>query len=354
MGDVWWEVYKYELPHMPPVPFSPPPPVKTRRQEIYEDIWPCSNTGQKAREVCIIDYLTLVISSDRLKEERLLDMRYLVHQIFGFGKKVVVGEFQEKTWNFYPYSAQLTDCHGDLVGRIGFGGNRDTYCISLSGAGCKWVKDWVRVAKECRLLEAKVSRIDLAHDDYDGLYLDVHALRARAASGDFASGGCPPHSRFLSDEGSGSGCTLYVGRKGHKELCIYEKGKQLGMKDSSWVRAEVRLYAKHVAIQLEVLAFPSTYFRGAYSVLNELVKGVCTRLKTIKKQVQVTGTALVNWLRRQAGPALHVLSRTFAESWPQYLNENVVREGHPQRFRGVASGDRLYELLRSELCPCAK
>ena len=354
MGDVWSEVYKYELPCMPPVSFSPPPPVKTRRRENYEDIWPCSNTGQKVRKVSIIDYLTLVISSDRLKKARLLNMRSLLHQIFGFEKDVVVGQFQEKTWNFYPYSAHLTDRNGDLVGRIGFGGNRNTYCISLSGAGCKWVKDWVLVAKQCGVLSAKVTRIDLAHDDYDGGYLDIHALRARAAAGDFASGGCPPRTRFLSDEGSGSGCTLYVGGKGHKELCIYEKGKQLGMKDSRWVRAEVRLYAKHVAIPLDVLACPSTYFRGAYSVLNELVKGVCTHLQTIKKQAEVTGQALVNWLRRQAGPALHVLSKTFGESWQKYLNENVVREGHPQRFRGVASGDRLYELLRSELCPCAK
>ena len=354
MGDVWWEVYKYELPHMPPVPFSPPPPVKTWRQQVYEDSWPCSNTGQKASEVSIIDYLTLVISRGRLEDEDLLHVDRLVEQIFGFGNDVVVGEATRKTWNFYPSSAQLTDRNGDLVGRIGWGGNRETVCISLSGAGCKWVKDWVRVAVECRVLYAKVTRIDLAHDDYDGKYLDVHGLRARALAGDFATGGCPPRTRFLSDEGSGSGCTLYVGGKGHKELCVYEKGKQLGMKDSRWVRAEVRLYAKHVSIPLEVLAFPSTYFRGAYSVLNELVKGVCTRLKTIKKQAEVTGQALVNWLRRQAGPALHVLSQTFRDSWQQYLDENVVRAGHPQRFRGVASGDRLYELLRSELCPCAK
>ena len=160
MGDVWYDVIKYELAKMPPVPFSPKPPVKTRRQQIYEDSWPCSNTGQKASEVSIIDYLTLVISRFHLEDEDLLDPVQLVEQIFGFGNNVVVGKVKDKTWNFYPLSAQLTDRNGDLVGHIGLGGNRDTYCISLSGAGCKWVKDWLRVVIECRVLFAKVTRID--------------------------------------------------------------------------------------------------------------------------------------------------------------------------------------------------
>ena len=365
MGDVWREVFLYERPdalaHLSPMEkrfwlednFSPKPPVKTRQELIWEGHGPCSNTGQKASEVAIIDYLTLVISAASLERERVKSIDSLVDRIFGFDGEVTVGEVRKKSWNFYPYSAPLNDRDGCLVGRIGFGGNRNTYCISLSGAGCKWVKDWRSVANECFVLDARVSRVDLAHDDYEGGYLNVHAMRERAAAGDFASGGCPPNTRFLSDEGCGTGSTLYVGGKGHKELCIYEKGKQLGMKESRWVRAEVRLYGKHVAIPLDVLASPSTYFRGAYSVLNEIVEGVCTRLKTIKKQVEATGNALVTWLRRQVGPALNVLSQTFRESWPQFLEEHVVREGQPQRFKGVAKGDALYQLLRSELCPSA-
>jgi DNA relaxase NicK len=66
-------------------------------------------------------------------------------------------------------------------------------------------------------------------------------------------------TRFISDEGHGTGCTLYVGGKGHKELCIYEKGKQQGMPESPWVRMEVRLYGKHVegrAVPVDALRDP--------------------------------------------------------------------------------------------------
>ena len=307
---------------------------------------PSSNTGQKSG--ALVDYFTAVFSAQSLEEAGLTDLRNLLHTLFGSEGELVAGAIRNKPWQFYPMSAVIIDREGELVGRIGLGGNKGTVCVSLSGTGCRWVKNWHTLASHGERLGGKISRVDVAVDDYDGKVLDVHLLRERAAAGEFAEGGRPPAHRFLSDEGHGTGCTLYVGGKGHKELCVYEKGRQLGMAASAWVRAEVRLYGKHVALDWDVLRRPIEYWRGAYTVLGSLVTGVCTRLRTLKRQVEATGTAMADWARRQVGPALKVLLDACG---PEWVVQHIAREGHPGRFRGIAKGDALIELLRNELCP---
>lgn len=329
-------------------------PVGAGQKGLAGQVGPGSNTGQKSEvwndHTAIIDFLTIVFPMSIPVELRCTNIDLLLFRIFGFRGEVIAGEIREKNWNFYPLSAVLIDRDGELVGRIGLGGNKETMCISLSGAGCKWVKNWHQVYWQLGILEAKISRVDVAHDDYEGKRLDVYALRERAAAGDFVQGGCPPRHRFISDEGHNTGSTLYVGGKGHKELCVYEKGKQMGLPSSPWVRAEVRLYGKHVEVPHEVLLNPGEYLRGAYSVLAELIKGICTRIKTIRKQVECSAEAAVAWLNRQAGPMLNVLREAFADSWPDFVEARVLRDGHPGRFKGIAKGEPLHNFVREELC----
>ena len=331
-------------------------PAVTGEKGQAAEIGPGSNTGQKSVSTeggAIIDFLTVVFPFQSADEVRCTQLELLLFRIFGFRGEVRAGAIRKKQWNFYPQSAVLVDRDGEMVGHVGMGGNKETICISLSGAGCKWVSDWARVYRQLGVLSAKISRVDVAHDDYDGERLDVHALRERAANGDFASGGCPPRHRFISDEGHGTGCTLYVGGKGHKELCVYEKGKQMGLPSSPWVRAEVRLYGKHVEVPHDVLLNPSAYLRGSYDVLAQLITGVCTRLKTIRKQVEVSAEAAVAWLHRQAGPMLNVLREAFGHSWADFCEARVLRDGHPGRFRGIAKGEPLHRYVREELCQFA-
>lgn len=317
-------------------------------------VGPGSNTGQKSEvandNTAIIDFLTIVFPFSAAEEVRCTKIDMLLFRIFGFRGEVIAGAIREKQWNFYPLSAVLVDRDGELVGRIGLGGNKETICISLSGAGCKWVTKWEQVYRQLGVLQAKISRVDVAHDDYEGERLNVHALRERAGQGDFVQGGCPPRHRFISDEGHNTGSTLYVGGKGHKELCVYEKGKQMGLPSSKWVRAEVRLYGKHVDVPHEVLLNPGEYLRGAYSVMAELIQGITTRIRTIRKQVECSAEAAVAWLHRQAGPMLNVLRDAFGHSWADFAEARVLREGHPGRFRGIAKGEPLSIYVREELC----
>ena len=312
-------------------------------------VGPGSNTGQKGG--ALIDYFTVTLSAAVLEEKRLTDVRMLLSALFGFRGEVINTPIRDKVWQFYRSSCYLLDREGEMVGRMGFDGNGDTVCVSLSGAGTRWVKSWEHVAAKVTELRGNLSRVDVAYDDYDGEVLDVHDLRARAHKGEFWQGGRPPEFSFKSDEGSGKGSTLYVGAKGHKQLCAYEKGKQLGMPESKWVRAEVRLYGKHVALSVDVLTNPLDHLRGAYDVLGALLHGVCTRLKTIKRAVVVSATAAQRWARRQVGPTLHVFREAFGPKWIEWLEEHVVREGRPGRFRGIAKGDQLSQFIRSELCP---
>lgn len=320
---------------------------------------PRSNTDQKGQGAgALVDYLTIVVSESRLEAGHVTKLSVLLGHIFGFRGEVVATPIRERRWQFYTHSAVLLDRDGEVVGKIGMGGNAGTLCISLSGAGTRWVKSWAHVYRKLQDLGARITRCDLAFDDYDGSILDVHDMRERASRKEFMQGGTPPKWRFLDDGGNDTGCTLYVGSKGHKEFCCYEKGKQLKHVGSRWVRAEVRLYAKHAEISLDVLVDPLAFLRGAYDVLElllaDVARDLCTRIKTTRAAVECSGEALVRYMRRQIGPSLNLLFEAFGGSAEDFIRSRIVREGSPGRFRGIAKGERLQQLLREELCLAAQ
>lgn len=315
---------------------------------------PRSNTGQKGG--ALVDYLTVTIPRFAVEERGLSDLRHLLGTIFGFSGEVVATAVRERRWQFYKNSANLLDRDGEMVGKIGLDGNGDSICVSLSGAGTRWVKNWHTVAHELCNCRAKITRCDLAFDDYTGERINVHAMRERARNRDFMQGGTPPKWQFIDDGDNGTGCTLYVGQKGHKQLCIYEKGKQLGLPSSPWVRAEVRLYGKHCVIPFDTLTDPLAFLRGAYDVLEEVLIGVvhdeCTRIKTQRAAVEATGEALVAYMHRQIGPSINLLCEAFGGSWADFVQDRIRREGSPGRFRGIAKGEQLARLIYEELVTC--
>jgi phage replication initiation protein len=334
--------------------FSPARPVESRAPGSA--IGPSSNTGQKSSGA-LIDFLTVVFSAQSLQAVGLTRAEFILQTIFGLRGEIVAGPIRERSWNFYRLSCVLVDRAGEVVGRMGFDGNGDTVCVSLSGAGTRWIPQsrmGGAVADHIERLGGRISRCDIAHDDHDGDALNVHALRELAQSGAFAEGGRPPKTRFISDEGHGTGCTLYVGGKGHKELCIYEKGKQQGMPESPWVRMEVRLYGKHVegrAVPVDALRDPVAFLRGAYRAIAHLIVGACTRMRTEKAIAEAKVSAMVDWLSRQAGKSLGAIFRAFggdALAAADALCKHVARSGSPGRFVGVMSAD----LLNQELQAC--
>lgn len=308
--------------------------------------------GRRAGFAVGIDYLTLVMPESQVLEEGQTT-RSLLAYLFGV-RTLTATELRPKQWQFYSHSAYVHDPEGNTVGRIGRGGNGGTWCVSLTGAGCRLVEDWRRVQIQAESLSAHISRVDVAWDDYAGLVFDIHSINAMARDGQFAGNGKPPVTRFIDDHGSGKGCTVYVGGKGRKELCCYEKGKALGDPESPWVRIELRLWSRNCVIPLDVLCFPERFLRGAYQVLDErlpIVKHAeAARPEYTRREVDATAEACKRFLKQQCGPMLHLMWSALGPAAEEWFKENVFRNTVPARFKGKG-GDResLHTLLREEL-----
>lgn len=340
---------------------------------VGSQIGPRSNTGQKSAGVierdALVDFLTVVFPQDRLAERGFTRISLLLPGIFGLKPSDVrAGELHAKRWQFYKANAPIVDSDGQLVGRIGCEGNGDTVCVSLAGEACKHIRtkdEWRRVEMQVAACGGRISRCDVAWDDYDGDLGTVRELEAEAREtlteqGGcmlFANGGTPPKTKFLDDHGGGSGCTLYVGQKGHKQLCVYEKGKQLGVNDSPWVRYEARLYGKHCAVPLDILTNPMKYLRGSYGHMELLLArvrpGVAAVIEYTKRAAEASMTALIRWGRRQCGKFLYIGQEMFPdpESFFRFVADFLAREGVPTRLKKLGKASKFIPQLRAELCP---
>lgn len=311
---------------------------------------PNSNTGQKATlSSQIIDFCTVVIPAGALKRSGCPNFRDLLDWIFSTGSDLAMGPILDRVWQFHPQSATLVNQTG-VAGKMGFAEDGKV-CISLTGQGCQHVGDWSLARRRLVELGAWLTRLDIAVDDLLGDTFDVDYFRQAWERHEFTSNGRPPLAQFVDDCSTGKGCTFYVGQKGHKQLCIYDKGKQLGDPDSKHTRCELRLYAKRTDLPLDALTSPGKYFAGAYPLLAYLLIGEAERLQVRETMVNASATAMLRFMRTQAGTALHLvldaLGDKTAEEILDFYRKHIARPGCPGRFKSYI-GDRT-QLLRTQL-----
>lgn len=337
---------------------------------------PCSNTGQNAlihkrrgsltkprRSIpkgdagvgALCDYLSLTLTDASSLLEQVGEEDFaakLVAALFGRDCGLTAGELSGAGFQGYSNSAMVIGNGGELAGRVGIGGNNDTVHVSLSGAGTACITDWQRAVHGILQLGARITRCDLAFDDYEGRYFDPREMYEAVMSGDLtvrANGpGKPPKTRYVTDLGSGAGCTFYAGQKGHKELCVYHKGKEQGDPDSPWVRVEVRFYAKRQQLAPEMLLQPLAYLRGSYNVCEAIPANVTERLRTVRAKVEASAIAWVRFIKTQAGRSLGLVHRVFGDNADAYIREALCRPGDPGRFKGFSS-EHLMQFLREGL-----
>ena len=230
-----------------------------------------------------------------------------------FGKKYSAISQNQNGANFYKYSFNF----GENYGKICIGGQRDTVLIMLNGTGCSLAP----IGWECfmylflsrldeKTQKPKITRIDLAHDDLKGEYLDVHVLDQLETDDLFHCGGAP-HSvshagEWKHGDPNDMGLTLNIGKRSSgKYARFYEKGKQLGDKGgeySRWVRAEVEFKANDRFIPFDVLKDPSAYFMGAYPVFADLFDYErINKFEIIQKTAEITLQHSFDWLKTQGG-----------------------------------------------------
>lgn len=230
-----------------------------------------------------------------------------------FGKKYAVISQNQNGANFYKYSFNF----GENYGKICIGGQRDSVLIMLNGTGCSlapqgwesYMHQFLSTLDENKQ-KPKITRIDLAHDDLLGEYLDVHVLDQLETDGLFSCGGAPHTVGHLGnwkyDDPNNKGLTLNLGmRESGKFARFYEKGKKLGDKDgkyANWVRAEIEFKANDRIIPLDVLKDPSSYFMGAYPVFADLFDYErINKLEIVQKTAEITLQHSFDWIKNQAG-----------------------------------------------------
>ena len=324
--------------------FSPLRP----RNRSERAVGPSSNTGQKSTlSAPIIDWCTAVLDSpESIKYTRGKSLTVIVRELFHVGEAIAVGPVQDRPLNFYQRSATMVDSTGTVAGKIAL---RDDGAIQiiLNGQGCGSVPYWPAVADNLDNINARLSRCDIAVDDLTGETFDINTFLDLYESGAFTMNGRPPTPSFVDDMGSGKGCSFYVGQKGHKQLNVYEKGKQLGDPESRHTRCELRLYAKRLEVPNDVLRNPAIYFAGAYPALVAYVVGEAEKLQVKEIMVNASAKAMVRFLRTQAGTALHLVMDALGDDALEFIMENVVRPGRPGRFKRT-TGD-LASLVRNQL-----
>lgn len=214
-----------------------------------------------------------------------------IEQIFGFG----ISRKYEKGRDFFLHAWEL----GDNYGHFAMGGikQRDAILIAINGQGCLAAKaGWelrlyqFLVSKDC--ISPRITRVDLAHDDFDGSQMSVHDFDQAWEDGGFDRYGNRPepqnYGSWKNHDPMGKGLTFYAGTKSSSQLFRgYQKGKQLGSPDSPWMRAEVQFSNHDKVIPFEILIDPSSYFVAAYPVLQQYSPNKTgKRTETVKKMAE--------------------------------------------------------------------
>jgi phage replication initiation protein len=242
-------------------------------------------------------------------------------------------------WKPRPGGWQGYEKRVDLgtFGLLAYGGDaqRGTAHLELNAHGCARIEDWNAVRLWCDTYVAKITRLDLAHDDLSGQTVNIEQAVAWLDEGGFNSGGREPETSTAGDWLRKSrGRTLYVGKRKNGKLCrVYEKGKQLGDLKSPWCRVEVEFRAKSRMIPLDALTRPDDYLSGAYPCLAYLSQHQ-DKVRTLSKQSEIGYAQLIRCVRMQYGPALSVMAQVEGGDACAVL-EQVMRPGVPKRLANL-------------------
>ncbi|HJW26503.1 MAG TPA: replication initiation factor domain-containing protein [Rhodocyclaceae bacterium] len=274
-------------------------------------------------------------------EQIIMEASTQLEKIFGFGVTVK----RETGANFYKRSYVL----GDGWGMVCHGGQRRTVLVMLSGEGCAaasdgWEKrlhDWLLAAQSPR-----ITRCDLAHDVYEGeisgpvlpgsrLGYSVDQANRDFDDGLFNSGGRNPdcEQRGNWKKPNGKGRTLYVGSRANGKFCrVYEKGRQLGAKDSEWVRIEVEFKSVDRQIPFDVLLRPGEYLAASYPAFAWISQRQ-ERILTTQRTVQTKYEKACAWAKHQVGALLAVVAEV--EGGAENMLKKLARYDREPAFTKV-------------------
>lgn len=221
--------------------------------------------------------------------------------------------------NFYKQSYVL----GRDMGLVCIGGQKNTILVMLSGKGCSFANDgWERrlytfltnIAKR-----AKLTRIDLAHDDFDGSHICVDWAEAQDTNSEkgtgFQNGARKPNVEHKGNwkRPNGRGRTLNIGsRESGMYVRVYEKGRAEGDPEDNWQRAEVEFKASDRILPFDMLLAPSEYFMGSYPCFAELKNEIQpAKIEALKKNASISVRSAIDTIKHQYGKYFNFLKQVF-------------------------------------------
>jgi phage replication initiation protein len=230
------------------------------------------------------------------------------------------------------------------LGLVAWGGESQlgTVHVELNGQACARLVEWDEIRTWGESAGARITRVDAAHDDFNGVTVNIAQARAWFEGVGFSANGRPPQAELIDDLGSGKGKTLYVGNRAFGKLCrVYEKGKKEGDPASPWCRVEVEWRNKGREIPWDILTRPADYLAGAYPCLRYLSVRQ-ERIRTVRRAAAIQYPRMVEWVKSAAGKALNVIHQVEGGDANAVLMQ-VLREGAPKRLEPFTSWPGMLE-----------
>lgn len=300
-------------------------------------------------EVCTIDWINftihentfLKVNNGLIADEQFINQAsYDLEQIFGFG----VTHHRDKGLNFYLDSWVL----GDDFGFVCFGGQRNTMLVQLNGQGCAsahdgWEKRLFHYLTE-KADRPVITRIDLAHDDFEGERLTVDWAEAQYLQGGYtpANGGTLPNVERIGNwhNPTGKGRTFTIGTRSNGKFSrCYEKGKKEGDKFSLWTRFEVEYKSKDRVIPFEILLSPSEYFVPAYPCIADFAcVDTASKIEVKKKAATINFSDAIEITRRQFGKYIRVFCEVLGDEVALQKIKHEDKDAMPKRLKRITSG----------------
>ncbi len=218
-------------------------------------------------------------------------------------------------------------------GNMLFGGasQRNTIHVQISGTGCKLVRDWLAVYTWGESNNVKLRRLDIAHDDHDGIEIDIARAINWYDKGLFGDRGRPPKRQLFDDFNDGSGKTFYVGARGNSRFVrIYEKGKQLGDPESKWCRAEIEFKAVDQIIPWSAVVDSDPFFAGAYKALSFLTTRQ-DKFERIRREEAIAFEQALHWARQHVGQFINLLCLKH-DNDSEKVVADLRRDGIPKKL----------------------
>ena len=248
-------------------------------------------------------------------DESVLSAISSVSDAMGLG---LVGDTPGK--NGYLYGLQFGDkSEKRNFGFVCWGGENQKGSImfhftgeGLANAADGWEKNlYLLLSRYSKL--SKITRVDISHDFLLGNYTLDKALEDWR-NDRFTVRQTKPQAELMGSDWISDTCkgrTFYIGsKKSSRILYFYEKGKQLGDKESPWVRLELRQRNKDYIIPFDVLLHPGDYLCSAYPYVSEILSYDFSeqyRFERIKKENGIAVDHVIKYAKMQVSPAIKML-----------------------------------------------